>query len=175
MSSGINLYNKISKLPIIKCSSTRSVSSYLGIENKEMVTQADELCNSGTGYDHHWATSWWPGISPANALTCTAVVQISQLCKLQLWRWVCPLLKTARDSPSRSMWETNGSRKYPAGVAGDVSCGGDLRLNQTLKCELLTWQSMVWLKDCSVAVQPWCTNDELPAEHFPGHSKCNAK
>lgn len=76
MSSGINPYDEISKLPIIKRSSTSSVSSYVGTENEEMVTLADGA-HAGTGCGHHWAAPWWPGISPENALTCTAVVQIS--------------------------------------------------------------------------------------------------
>lgn len=58
---------------------------------------------------------------------------------------------------------------------GGCELGGDLRLNQTLKCEVLTLAIHGVTKNCFIAVQPGCTNGKLPAEHFPGHSKCNAK
>lgn len=87
--------------------------------------QFNKLCEQlrgnrkrGNGNSGRWSTRWhwlWPSLgSPLvtrhQPRECSHLHRCGanqRLCKLQLWRWVCPLLTTARNSPSRSMWETH--------------------------------------------------------------------
>lgn len=66
-----------------------------------------------------------------------------------------------------------GQQKEPEGMVGDVWWWPEPEASTK------TWSIDLAIhgvtKDYSTAVQPCSTSDELPAEHFPGHSKCSAK